>query len=68
MGKRDVVTVDVTGAYVHADMLDYNLLKLKDEAVDIMCKINGDYKKIVRWERGKRLWYALFTTTLKDLG
>ena len=38
--KGDVTTADVTGAYLHADVLNYALLKFKGEAVDIMCKVN----------------------------
>jgi hypothetical protein len=33
----DVATADVKGAYLHADMEDFVLLKLVGEAVDIMC-------------------------------
>ena len=45
--NRDVATADITGAYLHADLLDYTLLKLEGEAVDIMCKLNGSYENFV---------------------
>jgi len=36
---RDVATVDVSGAYLYADMDDYTLLKLEGEAVEILCSV-----------------------------
>jgi len=33
----------VSGVYLHVDMLDYTLLKLGGEAVDIICKVNENY-------------------------
>ena len=44
---RDVATADVEGAYLHADMEDFVILKLAGEAVDIMCQVNPKYKKFV---------------------
>ena len=35
--RRDVATADVEGAYLHADIEDFVLLKLVGEAVDIIC-------------------------------
>jgi hypothetical protein len=35
--RRDVATADVTGAYLHADMDDYMLLKVEGPSVDILC-------------------------------
>ena len=37
---RDVATADVKGAYLHADMEDFVLVKLVGEAVNIMCQVN----------------------------
>jgi hypothetical protein len=42
---RDVATADVKGAYLHADMEDFVVLKLVGEAVNIMCQVNPKYKK-----------------------
>ena len=55
--KRDVATADVEGAYLHADMPDFVLLKMTGEAVDIMCKVNPSYSKFVAIENGKKVLY-----------
>ena len=78
--------MDVGGAYLHADMNEYTLLKLEEISVEIMCEVNPAYKKIVCMENNKKilylrllkemydcvksalLWYAIFSTTLKDMG
>jgi hypothetical protein len=43
---RDVATADVAGAYLHAAMKDFTLLKMEGELADIMCNICGGYKKV----------------------
>jgi hypothetical protein len=45
--RRDVATADVTGAYLHANMEDFTLLKMEGESIDIMCNVSKDYKKEV---------------------
>ena len=52
---RDVATADVKGAYLHADMEDFVILKLVGEAVDIMCQVNPKYKKFVVVKHGKKI-------------
>jgi hypothetical protein len=42
--RREVVTADVPGAYLHADMDDFTILKLVGQSVDILCKANPEYK------------------------
>ena len=37
---RCVDTGDVPGAYLHAHMKDFTLIKLENESVNIMCQIN----------------------------
>ena len=66
-GKRDVAIADVTGAYLHADMLDYTLLKLEGEAVDIICKVNEKYNKLVCWERGKKVLHLRLLKNYMDV-
>ena len=63
---REVATFDVPGAYLHADIpTDKNvLLKLKGTFVDIMCQINHERKKIVRYENGQKVLYML---VLRDI-
>ena len=55
--NRDVGSADVSGAYLHADMNDYTLLKLEGRSVDIMCRVNKDYEKFVCYENGKKVLY-----------
>jgi hypothetical protein len=55
--RRDVATADVEGAYLHADMKDFVLLKLVGEAVDIMCQVNPKYENFVVIENGKKVLY-----------
>jgi hypothetical protein len=55
--RRDVATADVEGAYLHADMEDFVLLKLVGEAVDIICQVNPKYEKFVVIENGKKVLY-----------
>ena len=57
MGNRDVVTADMSGAYLHAYTDDYTLLKLEGEAVDIMCRVNKEYEKSVCYENGNKVLY-----------
>jgi hypothetical protein len=55
--RRDVATADVAGAYLHAEMVDFTLLKMEGASVDIMCDVCDDYKKYVRIENGKKVLY-----------
>ena len=45
---RNPATFDVSRAYLHAEMPEGNTLfmRFKDEFVDIMCKVNPEYKKM----------------------
>jgi len=42
--NRYVATADVKGAYLHAEIDDYVILKLDGEVVDVFCKLNPRYK------------------------
>jgi hypothetical protein len=55
--RRDVATADVAGAYLHAELKDFTLLKLEGESVDIMCNVCAGYKKFVCYEHGKKVLY-----------
>jgi hypothetical protein len=48
---------NVEGAYLHADMEDFVLLKLAGEAVNIMCQVNPKYEKFVVIENRKKVLY-----------
>ncbi len=54
---RDVATADVVGAYLNAEMLDFVLLRLVGDTVDIMCRVNPRYSSFVVMEGGKKVLY-----------
>jgi hypothetical protein len=55
--RRDVATADVAGAYLHAELKDFTLLKMEGESVDIMCDVSDDYKTYVCIENGMKVLY-----------
>jgi hypothetical protein len=55
--RRDVAVADVEGAYLHADMDIFTVLKLEGLDVDIMCDMDASYKKFVTEENGKKVLY-----------
>ena len=60
--KRNVVTYDVSGAFLQPEMPKKDgkvLLKLRDVFVDIMCDVNPEYKETIVYEKGKKTLYLL---------
>jgi hypothetical protein len=55
--QRDVATADVTGAYLHADMNDFVVIKLTGDAVGLMCKANPKYQVFTTVEQGQNVLY-----------
>jgi hypothetical protein len=55
--RRAVATADVAGAYLKADMVDFTLLKMEGESVDILCNVHEGYRKFVTYENGKKVLY-----------
>ncbi len=55
---------DVKGAYLHADMTDFVVMKLTGEAVSILCHVNNKYKKIVTSKSGKEVLYVRLAKAL----
>jgi hypothetical protein len=55
--RRDVAVADVTGAYLHAHMKDFTLLKMEGASVDIMYDVCEHYKQFDCIENGKRVLY-----------
>ena len=55
--RRDVATADVAGAYLHAHMKDFTLLKVEGPSVDKLCDVSPEYKKFVCYEDGKKVLY-----------
>lgn len=62
--NRDVATADVVGAYLHANMDDFTLLKLQEDVVEIMCEVNPMYIDFVVIENGKKVLYLLLLKAL----
>ena len=52
-----MATADVVGAYLHASMPDYVLMKLVGDAVAIMISVNPKYEIFVVMENGKPVLY-----------
>ena len=61
---RDVATADVAGAFLKGDMEDFVLIKLMDEEVDIMCKVDETYKEYVIQEGKHRVLYMQLNKAL----
>ena len=62
---RDVVTADIVGAYLLAQMNDYVLVKLTGKLVETMCIISDTYKKqYVTLENGKKVLYLRLKKSL----
>ena len=57
--RRDVATADVAGAYLHAHMDDFTLLRVEGTEVDILCNVCEEYKKYVCYENGKKVLYLM---------
>ena len=53
--SRDVATADVVGIYLNAYMRDFVIIKLVGEEVELICKLNPEYRKYIVWERGKKV-------------
>ena len=51
--ERFIAIADIPGAYLHAEMPKCNrvVLKLKSQFLDIMCQVNPEYTKYVRYEK-----------------
>ena len=45
--KQHVATVNVTRAYLNAEMDDFFMVKFIGRALDIMCKVNPEYTKLI---------------------
>ena len=56
--KRDVVTANVVGAYLNADMPDFTVMKPTGDAFHIMCRVNPKYEEIVTMKKGKKVLYV----------
>ena len=55
---RDVATADVVGAYLNAYMEDFVIVKLVGDEVDIIGKLNPEYKEYTTSENAKRFYIS----------
>ena len=57
--KRATAVFDVPGAYLHADIPEgkFALLKITGQFVDIVCDVNPEFRKDVRYEHGRKVLY-----------
>ncbi len=55
--RREVATADVPGAYLHADMDDFTVLKLVGQSVGILCLAHPEYETFVTEDNGKKVLY-----------
>ena len=61
---RDVATADVAGAFLKGNMEDFVLIKLMDEEVDIMCKVDKIYENYVVLEGKHKVLYMQLNKAL----
>ena len=54
MEKRNVVTLDIPGAFMQADIDELIHVKLVGELADLLIKVDPSYSKFVTYENGKR--------------
>ncbi len=54
---RDIVIFHVPGAFLQASFPEdkFELVKIEEQFVDIMCEVNIEVKKFVRYENGKKV-------------
>ena len=55
--NRKLATCDVTGAYLHADMDDFIVVKIQGQIVNVLCAKNPSYEDFVVMENGKKTLY-----------
>ena len=58
MENRNVVTLDIPGAFMQADIDEIVHVKLHEELADLLVKIDPSYAKFVTYENGKRVIYT----------
>ena len=57
--ERDVATVDIPGAFLHADMDDLVHMKFEGKMAELLVKLDPKlYRKFVQVEKGKNVLYV----------
>ena len=62
--ERDVATADIAGAYLHAEMDDFVLVKFSGRALQIICEVNPKFREGIRKERGRDVLYLKLAKAL----
>lgn len=58
MEGRDVAIADVVGAYLHAEMDDFVVVKIVGREAELMCELNPEWRKHLRYnEKGVAYLY-----------
>ena len=61
---RNIATADVGGAFLLPDIVDFVLVKIDGEVVDIMCEANPSYMQYVTCEYNKKVLYMKLRKSL----
>jgi Reverse transcriptase (RNA-dependent DNA polymerase) len=62
--RRYVVTCDIPGAFMHADIDELIHLKLEGEIADLLIRLDPTYKQFETMEHGKRVIYTKLNKAL----
>jgi len=63
--NRDVATADVVGAFLKGDMDDFVMVKLMNEKVDIMCRVESKYRDyVIRGKNGRKTLFMKLNKAL----
>ena len=62
--RRDVATLDVPGAFMHADMDEIVHVKLDGELAMLLIRVDKSYRKFLTYERGIPVIYAELSKAL----
>ncbi len=63
--KREVVTINIPGAFLHADNKDYVIMKMNGSLAELMVKTDPKiYRKYVTIEKGRQVLYLCLQKAL----
>ena len=62
--NRDVAITDIADAYLFANMEENEIIDIKNDAVDIMCKVDKSYQKFLIYEKGNKVIYMKLNKAL----
>ena len=62
--KRDLAVADIGGAYLHAFMDYFIILRMEGDSVEILCSVHEKYKQFVILSNGKKAIYLCLNKAL----